>query len=217
MSDRNTSKYISLILRHKPEVIGITLDEHGWAVVEDLIKGVNKTHPLDMETLERIVAEDEKQRYSFNEDKTLIRANQGHSISVDVELPEVTPPDVLYHGTGIKAKQIRSIIRELPYVVFTPPEKEFKDFEFIPVGVRKESGGYYDMEDTPLFSGTFHEMLIMSPFVNGSVLRYFNERNIGYGIKDSKYMLITRKTSLSYLKAADVSNFKIYAMHLLMA
>ena len=105
MSDKSTSKYISLILRHKLEVIGITLDEHGWAVAEDLIRGVNKTHPLDMEALERIVAEDEKQRYSFNEDKTLIRANQGHSISVDVELPEVTPPDVLYHGTGRKYKE----------------------------------------------------------------------------------------------------------------
>ncbi|MBR3330610.1 MAG: RNA 2'-phosphotransferase, partial [Mogibacterium sp.] len=54
---------------------------------------------------ERIVAEDEKQRYSFNEDKTLIRANQGHSIPVDVELPEVTPPAVLYHGTGLKYKE----------------------------------------------------------------------------------------------------------------
>ena len=105
MSDKSTSKYISLILRHKPKVIGISLDEHGWAVVDDLIAGVSKTHHLDMETLERIVAEDEKQRYSFNEDKTLIRANQGHSIPVDVELPEVTPPAVLYHGTGLKYKE----------------------------------------------------------------------------------------------------------------
>ena len=70
MSDKSTSKYISLILRHKPETIGISLDEHGWANVEELINGVNKTHHLDMETLEHIVAEDEKQRYSFNEDKT---------------------------------------------------------------------------------------------------------------------------------------------------
>ena len=104
MSDKSTSKYISLILRHKPETIGISLDEHGWANVEELIAGVSKTHYLDMEILERIVAEDEKQRYSFNEDKTLIRANQGHSIPVDVELPVVTPPDVLYHGTGVKYK-----------------------------------------------------------------------------------------------------------------
>ena len=97
-----TSKFISLILRHKPEAIGITLDEHGWANVDDLIEGVSKTQPLDMAMLEQIVAEDEKQRYSFNEDKTLIRANQGHSIPVDVELEEKQPPKILYHGTGEK-------------------------------------------------------------------------------------------------------------------
>ena len=104
MTDRNnsTSKYISLILRHKPEVIGITLDEHGWANVGELLAGVSRTHPLDMAGLEEIVRTDEKQRYSFNEDKTLIRANQGHSIPVDVELEEVTPPELLYHGTGEK-------------------------------------------------------------------------------------------------------------------
>ena len=98
----NTSKFISLILRHKPEAIGITLDEHGWANVDELIEGVSKTQPLDMAMLEQIVAEDEKQRYSFNEDKTLIRANQGHSIPVDVELEEKQPPEILYHGTGEK-------------------------------------------------------------------------------------------------------------------
>ena len=102
MSNKETSKYISLILRHKPQTIGITLDEHGWADVKELIAGVNKTHPLTMEILEQIVAEDEKQRYSFNEDKTLIRANQGHSVPVDVELEEKTPPEILYHGTGEK-------------------------------------------------------------------------------------------------------------------
>ena len=103
MSDRNTSKYISLILRHKPETIGITLDEHGWADVEDLIAGVNRTYPLDKEALERIVREDEKQRYSFNEDHTLIRANQGHSIPgvvIEMEAPE--PPEFLYHGTATR-------------------------------------------------------------------------------------------------------------------
>ena len=102
MSDKETSKYISLILRHKPQVIGISLDEHGWANVSELIHGVSKTHPMNMEILECIVAEDDKQRYSFNEDKTLIRANQGHSIPVDVELEEVVPPEILYHGTGEK-------------------------------------------------------------------------------------------------------------------
>lgn len=101
-SEKETSKYLSLILRHKPEVIGISLDEHGWADVDELISGVSKTHPLTRELLERIVAEDEKQRYSFNDDKTLIRANQGHSICVDVELEEKEPPAILYHGTGEK-------------------------------------------------------------------------------------------------------------------
>ena len=95
-----TSKYISLILRHKPGVIGITLDEHGWADVKALIAGVNKTHPLDRKTLEEIVRTDEKQRYSFNEDRTLIRANQGHSVRVDLELKKAEPPEFLYHGTG---------------------------------------------------------------------------------------------------------------------
>ncbi len=102
MSLKETSKFISLILRHKPEAIGITLDEHGWANVNELIEGISKTQPIDMATLEQIVEEDEKQRYSFNEDKTLIRANQGHSIPVDVELEEKEPPEFLYHGTGEK-------------------------------------------------------------------------------------------------------------------
>lgn len=98
----STSKYLSLILRHKPETIGITLDEHGWANVDELIEGVSKTHPINLEILDIIVATDNKQRYSFNDDKTLIRANQGHSIPVDVDLAVVNPPEVLYHGTGEK-------------------------------------------------------------------------------------------------------------------
>ena len=96
------SKFISLILRHKPEVIGIKLDEHGWAKVTELIEGISRTRSFNMEMLEEIVHTDEKQRYSFNEDKTLIRANQGHSIPVDVELEQAVPPEFLWHGTGIK-------------------------------------------------------------------------------------------------------------------
>ena len=102
MNLTRTSKFISLILRHKPEVIGISLDEQGWANVDELIAGVSKTRQLDMALLEEIVRTDDKQRYSFNQDKTLIRANQGHSISVDVELPEEQPPEYLYHGTAEK-------------------------------------------------------------------------------------------------------------------
>lgn len=96
--------FISLILRHKPEVIGITLNKHGWANVNELIDGINRTgkYVVDMPMLEEIVCTDNKQRYSFNEDKTKIRANQGHSVDVDVELKEAVPPEILFHGTGEK-------------------------------------------------------------------------------------------------------------------
>ncbi len=104
------SKFIALILRHKPETIGITLDEHGWANVDELIAGISREHDFDKEMLEEIVKTDGKQRYSFNEDKTLIRANQGHSIPVDVELEKATPPEILYHGSAEKYEE--SIDRE---------------------------------------------------------------------------------------------------------
>ena len=110
----DTSKFLSLILRHKPETIGIKLDEHGWADVSELISGISKTRPFDMKMLEEIVRTDNKQRYSFNEDKTLIRANQGHSIPVDVELEKKTPPEFLYHGTG--EKSVASIDKSRLYV-----------------------------------------------------------------------------------------------------
>ena len=105
MSLESTSKFIALILRHKPDAIGIGLDEHGWANVDELIAGINKQQPFTMQDLEEIVATDNKQRYSFNEDKTLIRANQGHSIPVDVELEKVEPPEFLWHGTGKKYEE----------------------------------------------------------------------------------------------------------------
>ncbi len=97
-----TGRFLCKILRHNPEIIGITIDEHGWANVDELIKGVSKTHKLDRKLLEQIVAEDDKGRYSFSEDGKKIRCNQGHSINVDVELDEVTPPEFLYHGTATK-------------------------------------------------------------------------------------------------------------------
>lgn len=93
-----TSKFLSLILRHKPEAIGVKLDEHGWANVNDVIKGMKIT----LEDLEYIVDTDEKGRYTFDSSKTLIRANQGHSIKVDLDLEEKKPPIILYHGTAIK-------------------------------------------------------------------------------------------------------------------
>lgn len=102
-NDTKISRYISLILRHKPEEIGLKLDEHGWLSVSDLINGLKKSwEDFNMNDLERIVREDSKQRYSFNGDKSKIRANQGHSIPIDLELQPIKPPNKLYHGTGRK-------------------------------------------------------------------------------------------------------------------
>lgn len=97
------SRFISCILRHKPHIIGIELDKNGWARTDALIEGINNSNRfITMDMLNKIVKTDEKQRYSFNSDKSLIRANQGHSVNVQVDLKEMTPPDILYHGTGKK-------------------------------------------------------------------------------------------------------------------
>lgn len=102
MSFTKESKFLSLVLRHKPQAIGITLDAHGWADVQALISGMSKFLPFNFNMLEEIVRTDAKQRYAFNEDKTQIRANQGHSIAVDVDLDVMEPPEFLWHGTGEK-------------------------------------------------------------------------------------------------------------------
>ncbi|PDZ55727.1 RNA--NAD 2'-phosphotransferase [Bacillus cereus] len=105
MTNKNgkLSVFISLILRHKPDAINIKLDEFGYANVGELIDGVNKSgRHIDFDILQQIVQQDKKDRYSFNEDKTLIRANQGHSIDVAVSLTEVIPPQYLYHGTATR-------------------------------------------------------------------------------------------------------------------
>lgn len=104
------STYMAYVLRHNPSAAGITLDKNGWAEVDAFIEGVSKTHPMTLELLEQLVACDDKGRYAFSADKTRIRANQGHSIPVDVELKEVTPPSFLYHGTA--EESVASIERE---------------------------------------------------------------------------------------------------------
>ena len=95
------SKFLSLILRHRPQRIGITLDGAGWANVEELIVAANKAGVvLTKEKLELIVENDKKERYALSSDGKFIRANQGHSIEVDLGLEAMTPPEILYHGTA---------------------------------------------------------------------------------------------------------------------
>lgn len=108
----NLSRYISFILRHRPDTIGLSLDKHGYIDVQDLINGINKNSVfnIDLNILKFIVETDNKKRYSFSEDGTKIRANQGHSVKVDLGLKEVKPPSILYHGTG--EKYLESILKE---------------------------------------------------------------------------------------------------------
>lgn len=98
-----TGKFLAYILRHNASAANIKLDENGWADVNELIAGVCATgRHLDFASLENIVAKDGKQRFSFNSDRTKIRANQGHSVAVNVQMKECPPPTVLYHGTATK-------------------------------------------------------------------------------------------------------------------
>lgn len=103
-------KLIAYILRHRPDEFGLAIDPHGWVDVNGLVNAVKTQYPFDLAALEAIVATDKKKRYSFSDDKSRIRANQGHSIPVDVEMPEAVPPDILYHGTG--AKYVDGILRQ---------------------------------------------------------------------------------------------------------
>ncbi len=93
------SKYMSFILRHKPETIGLKLDENGWASATDLIENTTK-FKLDLNTIKLVVETNDKQRFSLDNEKGLIRANQGHSVDINLGLEPRTPPPKLLHGTA---------------------------------------------------------------------------------------------------------------------
>jgi putative RNA 2'-phosphotransferase len=94
------SKFLSFVLRHKPEAIGLSLDENGWANVDELlVLAAEHGTRFTREELVEVVSTNDKQRFAFNLDGKKIRANQGHSVEVELELTEKEPPAVLYHGT----------------------------------------------------------------------------------------------------------------------
>ncbi len=98
---KQTSKFLSLVLRHAPERIGIELDAQGWTDVDDLIVKANAAGvALDRATLQEIVATSDKQRFTLSADGSRIRAAQGHSVEVDLDLRPSTPPAILFHGTA---------------------------------------------------------------------------------------------------------------------
>ena len=121
LSEKETtraSKFLSLVLRHEPAQIGIVLDEQGWTSVEALLKQLG-THsqPLNFEQLVHIVETSPKQRFKFSDDRTRIRASQGHSVAVELGYASATPPEMLYHGTAarhqatIQAEGLRKMAR----------------------------------------------------------------------------------------------------------
>jgi putative RNA 2'-phosphotransferase len=105
------SKYLSKHLRHEPEALGLTLEPGGWVNVKALLAAcADHDFPITRQQLDEVVSHDSKQRYSFDEDRLRIRANQGHSTPVDLQLEEAAPPPLLYHGTG--AKSVAAILVE---------------------------------------------------------------------------------------------------------
>jgi len=101
------SKFLSYVLRHHPESIGLTLDNHGWIPIKDLLEACreNKT-TLTRDDLQDIVDMCPKKRFAVSDDGKKVRANQGHSVKIDLDYTLAEPPELLYHGTGMKAKDI---------------------------------------------------------------------------------------------------------------
>lgn len=106
-----TSKFLSYVLRHRPESVGLELDEAGWVRVDELLAACRShNHAISRAELEEVVRTNDKRRFSFSPDGLEIRANQGHSVSIDLGLDPVAPPELLYHGTV--ARFLDSIRRE---------------------------------------------------------------------------------------------------------
>jgi putative RNA 2'-phosphotransferase len=103
---KRISKRLSLHLRHQPEGLSLEIQEGGWVDVDKLIQAFSKVHfPITRAELEEVVQGNDKQRFAFNESGTLIRASQGHSVVVELQLQPQTPPEILYHGTNPSAVQ----------------------------------------------------------------------------------------------------------------
>ncbi|GAL86272.1 RNA 2'-phosphotransferase [Sporocytophaga myxococcoides] len=99
--NQRISKFLSLVLRHKPETIGINLDRNGWVDTQLLIFKINQHgFNISMEILDYVVDTNNKKRFAFNENKTLIRASQGHSVKIELGYEPQKPPEILYHGSA---------------------------------------------------------------------------------------------------------------------
>lgn len=125
---KRLSKFLSLVLRHQPESFGIELDDGGWTPINELIaKAQRQGTRFSEEELRRVVAESDKQRFAISQEGLRIRANQGHSVSVDLSLEPITPPEVLYHGTVAKflpSIREKGLIKGRRHHVHLSPDRE---------------------------------------------------------------------------------------------
>ncbi|MCH9671032.1 MAG: RNA 2'-phosphotransferase [Gammaproteobacteria bacterium] len=123
-----TSKFLSRVLRHKPGSIGIELDANGWTSVDVLLtQAAAAGRSLSRADLEDVVATNDKQRFSFSDDGSRIRANQGHSVKVDLGLLSITPPDLLFHGTVerfVSAIRAQGLLAQKRHHVHLSPNRE---------------------------------------------------------------------------------------------
>ncbi len=131
MTDKHqikTSKFLSLLLRHKPDSIGLTLDENGWADTTELLEKINNDEfNLTIDELKTVVENSDKKRFLFSTDFSKIRANQGHSIIVDLELTEKVPPENLFHGTAdknLKSIKKKGLIKGQRHHIHLSADKE---------------------------------------------------------------------------------------------
>lgn len=98
-----TSKFLSYVLRHRPDSIGLVLDGAGWASINELIRKARSAgKKLSRTLIEEVVANNDKQRFALSADGERIRASQGHSVDIDLDLKPLQPPEVLYHGTATR-------------------------------------------------------------------------------------------------------------------
>lgn len=122
------SKFLSLVLRHDPGTIGITLDPNGWVAVDELLSAAARAgKQITREQLDEVVATNDKKRFAFSSDGTRIRASQGHSVEVDLGLAPVEPPESLFHGTAtrsVEAIRAEGLVRQSRQHVHLSPDEE---------------------------------------------------------------------------------------------
>ncbi len=124
-NEKRISKFMSYVLRHNPQSINIKIDNNGWVLVDELIK--KSKYKVNLDIIKYVVENNDKKRFAFNEDFTKIRANQGHSLKIDLEYLPVKPPDFLYHGTADKfftSIQKKGLLKRNRHHVHLSTEKE---------------------------------------------------------------------------------------------